>query len=265
MKTSVIKPGLLVSLKTYIRGGINYRRVDIEAEHRTETGAKRARWETEKEIPDAEEYERAEMARSAARSAVVAVCCNSGFGLLCPGDREEQLAAAIEAARATAAQFNAGASRSVVEVYVLVGRVAQDDAEAARAIGAEVRALLEQMRAGIAAADPETIREAANRARAVEGMLSTEVAGKVGEAVNEARRAARELVKRVQKSGEAAAQVVAEISVARIEAARFAFLDLEAGESQAAPISAPALDLPPVAEPGSTTAAQVALPFALEV
>ena len=192
-------------------------------------GARVARWETAREIPDPAEFERAIVARSAARGLIVKECCSSSFGLLCPMANEGALFDAIEGARRIADEFNSGAALSRIGVYALVGRVASDDLEAARAIGAEVRELLEAMRAGIAAADPEAIRAAAAKAKAIGGMLSADVAGQVSAAIKEARSAAREIVRRVEKAGETAAAVVAECNTGAIDAARFAFLDLDDG------------------------------------
>jgi hypothetical protein len=238
MKTTVLKPGYLVSLKTTIRGGVNYRRRDIEVSHQTDTGAAVSKWETEREIPDPVEFEQATIARSKARSLVTAVCCPSSFGLLCPLADEGRLQESIAAARAVADAHNAGAGISRVEVYVLVGQVARDDQEAARAISSEMRDLMAAMDAGIRRADPGAIREAANKARAMGAMLSEDVAGIVNQAIDQARKAARELVKRVEKAGEPAALVVAELASDRIQAARFSFLDLDerdaVGESAAA-------------------------------
>ena len=95
MKTSTIKPGVLVSLKTTLSGGVNYKRVDLDPDHATDTGGRFARWETVREIVDANEYEQATAARSLARGAVVKVCHASSFGLLCPSEREPQLIEAI--------------------------------------------------------------------------------------------------------------------------------------------------------------------------
>jgi len=229
MKTSVLKPGYLVSLKTSLRGGVNYARIDIEPDHETADGARVAKWETRRAIPDPEEFERASSARSKARALVASVCCTSSFGLLCPSSDEEKLFDAIGAAREVADAHNGGASLTRVEVFVLVGRVAQDDAEAARAIGSEIRELLEAMRAGIAAADPRAIREAATKAKNLGAMLSADVAAQVSGAIVEARAAARAIVARIEKAGETAASVVAQCSTARIESARFAFLDLDEG------------------------------------
>lgn len=264
MKTSTIKPGLLVSLKTTIRGGVNYKRITIEADHATDEGSRRARWETQRDIPDPIEHEAATVARGKARSLVTAVCCMSSFGLLCPSERESDLDDAIKAARAIVDQHNEGAALTRVDVFVLAGRVAQDDAEAARAIGAEVRELLEAMRAGIAVADPVAIREAANKARAIGAMLSDDVSGKVGEAIAEARLAAREIVRRVEKAGQDSAGVVALCSVEKIEAARFAFLDLDQGEAQSETPAAAALDLEASEGETAQAVAMMAASFDLE-
>lgn len=227
MKTQVLKAGLLVSLKTTVKGGVSYARVEIEPDHRTDDGGRAARWETARKVQDAEEFDRAATARSKARSLVSGVCCASTFGLLCPMDRESELEAAIVQAREAASAFNASATTCNLQVYVLVGRIAQDDAEAARAIGAEMRELLADMQAGIKASDVQAIREAANKARALGGMLSADVAGRVTDAIAQARAAARDIVRRVETHGTATADFVESINLAKIEAARFAFLDLE--------------------------------------
>ena len=262
LRTATIRPGFLVALATTVKGGVSYARVDLEPDHTTEEGARRARWETKREIPDPAEFEAATVARGKARSLVTAVCCRSSFGLLCPATREADLQDAIEEARKVADAHNAGAAHTRVEVFVLAGRIASDDAEAARAIASEVRTLMEDMQAGIRAAAPEAIREAANKARSIAGMLSPEISGKVSAAIGEARAVARELVRRIKKSGERAADAVAQLSVAKIEAARFAVLDLDEGETQeSAGPAAPALDM----EPGETTAApMMGAPLALE-
>lgn len=244
MQISVMQPGLLVSLKTSVRGGVEYRRVDLETEHRTESGEVRARWETERVITNPDDYEKARDAQSRARSIIVAQCCSSSFGLLCPVAREQELDLAIAEARAVAQGHNAASGLTQVEVYVLVGRIAQSDQEAARAIAAEVRGLLDQMAQGVKQADPEAIREAANKARQLGAVLSEDVNAKVGEAIKEARRAAREIVAKVEKAGEAAADVVSRCSVEKIAAARMAFLDMDEGEAVAVSVAGRKVDLP---------------------
>jgi hypothetical protein len=239
MRTSVLKPGYLVSLKTAIRGGVTYTRRDIESEHINDDGARVAAWETSKEIPDPADYEKAVLARTAARSAVARVCAYSpAFGFLFPATTigaEAALDEAIREARKIADEHNRDSKTSYLQISVICGRIAQDDAEAARAVGTEIRELLDQMRAGIAGADPTAIREAANRAKGLETMLSAEVAGKVSAAIIEAREAARAIVKRVSKAGERAADVVADLQIKRIDSARFSFLDLDEPAAEVEP------------------------------
>lgn len=249
LKVSTIRPGFLVSLKTSVRGGVEYRRTDLAApEAAAPDGAAVARWETTKITIDPAEVERASKARGKARSVVASVCSASAFGMLCPEDRGADLARAIEEARGVAAAFNATATHTTIGVYVLAGRIAASDEEAARAIASEVRELLESMRDGIAGADVERIREAANKARALGSMLSDEAAGKVSKAIEAARSAAREITRRVEKGGETAAKVVESIRLDEINAARFAFLDLETptgAPADPSPVPAAALDLSP--------------------
>lgn len=233
MKTSVLKPGFLVCLRTTLRGGVQYVRKDLESEHQTDDGAIRAKWETTKEIADPDDFKAGTEARTLARSTVSKVCAYSpNFGFMAPLDRESELAQAIIDARAIATEYNARATSNQLTVSVICGRIAQDDAEAARAIGAELRELMEQMKAGIAAADPAVIREAANKARGLGAMLSADVAGKVDQAIVQARTAAREITRRVEKAGERAADVIAELQTNRIDSARFSFLDLDEGPAE---------------------------------
>jgi hypothetical protein len=247
MKT--LRPGLLVSLKSSTRGGISYNRVDLDAsakEIMPGVTAAVEKWETTKTIEDPEEFERATKIRGKCRSLVVGVCASSEFGLLCPASREFDLLRAIDEAKRTAAEFNATAQRTRVEVYVITGRIATDDAEAARAVASEVRGLIEEMQAGIKAADPEAIRAAANKARNLGAMLTDEAQAKVAGAIEEARKAAREFVRRVEKSGETAATVIAEVDMAALNAARAAFLDLDdAKPAESLPVEVAGVDLTP--------------------
>jgi hypothetical protein len=250
LSVSTIRPGFLVSLKTSVRGGVEYRRADLAAPDGAPEGAAVARWETTKITIDPAEVDAASKARSKARSLVAGVCSASAFGMLCPENRGPDLARAIEEARAVAAAFNATAKHTTIGVYVLAGRIAASDEEAAKAIASEVRELLDTMRDGIATADVEKIREAANKARGLGAMLSDDAAGKVSKAIEAARSAAREITRRVEKGGETAAKVVESIRLDEINAARFAFLDLdpEAAPGEAAPVPAAALDLAPASQ-----------------
>lgn len=247
--TAVLKPGILVSLKTELHGGVRYERRDLTVAD-TEIpndAADVARWETKRVIDDAAEHERAVKARSALSTMIRSVCSATAFGLLCPQDREADLDRAIEQARKLADEHNAGASLTQVHVYVLKGRIASTDEEAARAIASEVRGLLDAMADGVRRADAATIREAAKRAQQVGAILDGAQAEQVTEAIEQARKAARAIVKRIEKDGEEAAAVLRDLSTASIERARFAFLDLDIPDVAASAPAMPAIDVQRVA------------------
>ncbi len=240
--TSILKPGLLVSLKTSIRGGVTYARKDLDTGEIVDPDADVSRWETTRVIADAEEYERARKARSTATIMLRRECTATSFGLLCPAANEEALDAAVERARDLARRFNAGASHSDVSVFVLKGRIAETDEEATRAIADEVAGLLDAMERGVREFDVKSIRDAANRARAMGEMLEARESETVGRAIEAARKAARTIVKRVEKGGESAEAVARDLWTGPIEKARFAFLEAGADvqrEGEALPAVSP--------------------------
>lgn len=240
-RVSTIRPGLLVSLRTGLSGNIQYRAQVTEADHiDPDTGARRARWETERVIEDPAEHELAVKARGKARSLVTSVCAQSAFGLLCPAADEDKLHAAIREARTVAEEFNSAASLTNIAVNVIVGRIAADDVEAVQAINSEVRELLAQMERGLRNLDAPMIREAANKARGLSAMLSPDAAKRAKVAIEAARIAARQIV----KAGETAAIEVDAAAIEAVRTSRLAFLDYsEAGEMQAPEARAAALDL----------------------
>ena len=238
-----LRPGYLVSLKTSIDGGPKY--THSELDHTTQDGVDLAKWETMRTIEDKAEYEAAIKVRSACRCAVIRTCCQSDFGLLCPTGRSEELIGAIDTAHKLASEFNATAKICHVNVYAITARIADNDQEAMRAIGAEIRNLMQDMQEGIKAVNVEAIRTAAGKAKALGGMLTEEASASVNAAIEQARANAREIVKRVNTAGETAALVVTQLKVDAIESARFAFLDLDDNkkEVQAAPIAPRAVEL----------------------
>jgi hypothetical protein len=240
VKTSVIRPGILVALKSTVSGGVTYARRDLPADE--SDGKAVARWETTRVIEDPDEHARATKARSKAVKEICGVCSRTSFGMLCPESSEADLDAAIARARTITASFNAAARFTRIEIYALKGRIASSDAEAARAIGQEVAAMIEGMNDAIDRLDPKAIRDAANRAREMSAMLSPELSTKVGTAIEAARKAARIIVKRVEDGGEPAAVVLADIQRGGIAAARMAFLDLDGD----APVVSAAPALPAV-------------------
>jgi hypothetical protein len=226
MKTTVIRPGILVALKSTVTGGVEYKRVDLDAGGETPNGASVARWETTRVIVDPVEHERAVKVRGKALGMIRGLAAATSFGLICPQDREPELDEAVKKARALVEEHNDNATCTRVAIYCLKGRIASTDEEAARAISGEVRSLLDAMDRGIAQLDVAEIREAASKAASLGSMLGEDQVKAVGEAVEQARKAARVIVKRIEKEGEDAAVVLADIQRGALEKARFAFLDL---------------------------------------
>lgn len=248
---SVIRPGILVSLKSTVVGGVTYQRVDLDAD-KSDDGQEVTRWETKRVIEDKAEHAAAVKCRSAALAMIRKTCGSTSFGLLCPTDQEGALDAAIAGARKLVDAHNETARCTRVGIYALKGRVASDDAEAARAITQEIAGLVTKMTDGINAFDPKAIREAADRARELSGMLSEDKAAKVEAAIEQARKAARTIVKRIEKEGEARETVLLDIQRGQIESARIAFLDMTGDPGEASdPLSAVErqrfadLDVPP--------------------
>jgi hypothetical protein len=230
--TSTLRPGLLVSLKTSLKGNVSYSTQDIEPDHLTDAGERKARWETLRTVANPDEHEAAVKVRSKARSLVSATCSASAFGLLCPENRAAELDKAIVDARDVIDAFNASASCTAVSLYVIAGRIAADDVEAARAIRSEVTDLLNEMEQGIVRLDVKAVREAANKARSLGQMLQPEAAARLQDAIAAARRASRAII----KAGDAAAAEIDNTVLARLAAARTAFLDLD---DATAPVAMP--------------------------
>lgn len=265
--TQLLRPGFLVMLRTSLQGGVTYERQEIQADHK-EGDARVAEWNTRREIEDAAEHERAKEACSAARSMIVRQCRQtSRFGLMCAIEKEDELREAIDEAQRIVNAHNASARITRVELTAIIGRVAQSDEQAAQQIGAEVRALIDRMERGVKAADPEAIRAAANEARMLAGALTDEAAAKVSAAIKEVRSIATAIVKRVEKAGERAADVLADVQTTRLEAARFAVLDIlgeneEPEPVEALPVAGRAVEFDPDDTPASAPAApQITIEF----
>lgn len=221
-----LRPGLLVSMQTSIKGNTHYQTQEIELAHATDDGGVRAKWETTKTIADRAEHEEAIKARTKIRGLILSVCSQSAFGLLCPNDKEAELREAIAMARKLTEEFNSTAQVSRMAVNVIFGRIAQDDVEAIRAISGEIRTLMEGMQQGVKSLDVKMIRTAANKATEVGKMLTPEANSRMAVAIDAARTSAR----KIAKAGEVAAQEVDRSAIRKIDMARTAFLDIHIGE-----------------------------------
>jgi len=257
MLTRTLRPGYLVSLKTSVDGGVHYYRKDLDLTVPS-IGENVSRWETTKVVDNPEEFDLASQVRNKCRSLIGAPCVNTAFGLVCPTASESDLSAAVDQARELVDTFNAAAETCRVRVYVIRGRIADNDSEALSALAREVRDLFTEMQNGIANVDVKAVRDAASRALKLGAMLDDDAQERINAAVEQAREAARELVKRVGKAGEDATTVLQQINVDAIERARTAFLDFEEGSAEAVPVPGRAVDLTSeTATPAPTSAPEI--------
>lgn len=259
LQATTLRPGLLVSLKTSVRGNVSYKTTDLQPLTNVE-GEVYTRWETEKHIADAAEHELAVQTRAKCRSLIVGCCANSAFGLLCPESKADQLELAIADARKLAEEFNAKASITRVTVNVIAGKVNPNDAEAIRAINGELRDLIDGMAEGVRNLNAEGIRAAATKAKSLGSMLSPTAQVRIQDAIDAARSAARKIV----SAGEQAAIAVDHEAVKALREARTAFLDIDTPEAAfvAPEAQARAIDL---GEDDREISAQVQQPLPFEM
>ena len=251
IKTSTLRPGLLVSLKSSVRGNVTYQRRNIGTE-KAKDGTVKVKWETIRTITDQAEHDAAGIARSKARGAISKVCTNSAFGLLCPETAEDELNAAIVEAQEIVDAFNAEAKLSRLGVFAITGRVAADDVQAVKAINSEVRDLLEDMQEGLKNLDVKVVREAARQAKEIGNMLSPDAQARIQIAIDAARSSAKQMV----KAGEQVAMTIDNQTITKIAEMRTAFLDLGEAKKIVTPkVKSVAVDLTPTKKAKSSKVA----------
>jgi hypothetical protein len=220
---STIRPGLLVSLKTSLKGNVHYDRYDLELDTVTDRGELKARWETLRTIADPAEYDRMTKVRNRGASMIRGACTKSAFGLLCPEANIDNLNRAIADANRLVDESNRTAKLTRVDVYTIVGRIEPNDVEAVRAIKSEISDLISTISDGVKNLDVKVIRAAATKARSVAQMLPDDAKERVKEAITVGRKVATEIV----KAGEAAVVEIDKEAIRNLATARTAFLDFE--------------------------------------
>jgi hypothetical protein len=210
--TETFRAGLSLALTVRISGGVEYKR-NAKTARVASSGAKIEEWETEKTTANPAEWEAAVALRGDVRHQITRLCARTPLGdlLLIPPDREPDVRAALDAARARVDAHNRGADAHHLVMGCVLLRFVPEDEWTARSIRGEIFAVLTRMDTGIGNADPEAIREAADAARKVVPMLTPVAAPVLELAIEEARRAAREITRRIVKGDEAAEAVIGEI------------------------------------------------------
>lgn len=252
-KTTTIKPGILIALRSNVVGGVSYKRDDIASDEPTEAengeSAKTSVevWKTIKVTTDPEEHARAGNIRGLALYEVTKNCMRTSFGMIASQALETELDAGYARATKMVAEFNATAKYTKIRFGMLKGRIAANDEEAVKAITSEIGALVANMNESIDKLDVKGIREAASKAASIAAILGDEEQRTVTAAVEAARMAARMIVKRIATQGEPAAKVLADMQRGALERARIAFLDLDERTDAPAGEELPAADLARVA------------------
>lgn len=226
---TTIRPGLLVAVKTSIKGNVTYKKTDLGS-RKLEDGTEEADWETKRKIKDAAEQDAASKCRSKARNLIGSVCSTTDFGYLCPLVAKPELEKAIIEAKALCDEFNKTSKYTKIRFGAVTGTIAQDDYQAVRALRREVNELLTDMQQGLENLDVGIVREAANRAKQLGQMLTQDAQVRLEIAI----KAARDTAKRIVAAGDQGAVAIDRATLNTLTEARTAFLDLDTPEGAVA-------------------------------
>lgn len=221
--TMAITPGYLINLRTVLKGGVQYETTQegITKIDNTEEKA----WRTKRRVEDVAELEAAVETRNRAGNMIRARCIPTPFGLLCPESSIDELRTIITKARVLANAHNGTAKHTQIGIYVLMGKIAATDNEAARAILSDIQLARDEMLQGINNADVGAVRKAAERARLLSKMLTPKQGEVVTATIKAARAAVTQIVKRVEKSSEKLETVILELDLKPISDLRFVNID----------------------------------------
>lgn len=225
-EVKMLKPGILVSLKTSQTGNRSYKKEELERAHIAEGGVERSRWNTTKIVYDPAEAKAAAQTANRARYLVTRLCADTAHGPLCPVERRDDLNAAIVEAREMVREFNETAVFSRVDVNVICGEIIADDLNTVRALFSETERFMAEMQEGLAELDVKKVRAICVKALDVGQMLSPEAGATMALAVN----TAREACKKIVAAGEQAAAEIDQRAINTIGVARSSFLDFNISE-----------------------------------
>ena len=219
-----LRPSVLVRFITRLAGGVTYIRRDLSdnLDGNTETKT----WETTRVVEDTEEHARASRVRSALYQQVRKVCADTVIGLICQRESEAKLDEALAKCDEMAREFNSTAKTCRLACIGVKFNVEASNEAAAKAIAGQIQDMLVELKAALAAADVQKIREVLASARGLETTLPTSDGEALGAAVKAARVAARTIKREVEKKQRDIEEVKREIDLAPVEAARAFFLDL---------------------------------------
>lgn len=216
-----LRPGVIVVLKTSLKGNTTYQKEDLA--HTAEDNEEQKEWKTIRHTANVDEHDRASKTRTKASNLIRNACVKSEFGLICLEENEEKLRQGIAEARKLVDEFNDTSELTLLVLNVICGRVAQDDVEATKAISGEIKGLLTIMDSSLKKLDIDEVRAAAAKAKQVSQMLSPDAQRQVDEAVV----AVRAMCTRIVKAGEEIKPDIDDMVIEKLSSARTSMLNLE--------------------------------------
>jgi hypothetical protein len=229
---------------------VSYTHEDLNQERSGASETKISR--TTKHTENVQEREQAEKLRTKLRGMISGACWPSMFGLFCPnedrgGKGPTALRSAVIRAQKMVKDYNNKSRTCRVLLPVIPARVESSDAVAMAGIAAEMRAACEEMRRELSLGKPENARKLANKMRDLGRMLDDQSASVASGAIAAARKAASAIVKDGADTAKKAADILNNMNLDPIDAARVAFLDLEAQCSEQVSRVGPSADVQRVA------------------
>jgi hypothetical protein len=257
MALASIKPGVLVLFSVHVHdSGITRDTDDLSADNASTfvpEGATVRVTKTTTVHRDPAEHDRAIKLRGKIEGMIRRHLTINPFLKHCSFDGFDLLLSDLATCQALADEHNASPETRYtrVVIYFVPAVIGAADAEdqakalevqtrAARQMAEECKRILDDMSRGIDNLDPTAIREARERAQSFSPVLSAEQSTALDSAIETATKAAN-LIGKLQRKGEEAADILASVSREAIGRARIAFLDLSPVD--VAPVSGV---LPPV-------------------
>jgi len=208
---------------------------------------------TTRTITAVDEYKAMDALRARMRNRVKANCVDTIIGWLSPRENRADLRKTIVQVEAEIIEVNAGATFYKVSPGVVVASIETDADVAAATVTETLRDAMDGLREAFARGDIEGMRAIAAGLKGFDALVNDEAADKVREAIDEARKIARTVVRETEKKGRALEEVLAELSTDAIDAARFMLIAREgavkADDGEALPeVDGRTLELAPVVD-----------------
>lgn len=240
---ALVAPAIRIRKRTGRGPAVRYVREDVD---RTEKALPDGRDKTEtlvrkttRIIDAVEEYRAADSDRGRMRNRILELCKDTVIGWLCPRSREPELRQRIAEVQAEIAALNAGYQYYRLTDGCVVALIETDANVAAQTVRDALKDALDNLREAFEAGDVETMRKIATGLKGFDALVNDEAAQKVEEAIREARRIARVIVRETEKKGRELAEVLAELRTDAIDAARFMLIaqegEVKADEGEALP------------------------------